>query len=447
MALARCMQTDTLWNKKWGFPRVTRRCGQSTTQCTEENHALIVYRSEGFDRYRYKIVNSLDSLVLDMLEHRGSFRCCAWSISGDLTMRCRERVRTCNIPCDTSAHFPRNQRHSVCSLFFGSRTDRSAPWKPGPRIGCTHGRLCHSTCCVYSCAQHSSCKTTHGCPRHPPSHRRGSRVEHTNSLRVSNQLPPEQPRHPASSRKTRLAWRSTSHRYAVPVQPGGGPCWCHRSMTPEGTAGHVVWKPHPKISVWPHDWHLGLESCIWLTKYQLHPPRTHPRGWKFTGSKAAWVGSVAAAEAKKAEGASKATLRIPKPPHLTGKFACIQLLLLLLLNSHLITRQLMKHPQRRVQFCCPRLISGTKFMMRSLIGMQQDISIFKQKGFKLFLERCQRYVWVTETVRQNVQSIPSNRSTITETSVRTNCFASYCHRTARKCHAAHLKAFHLSAYD
>ena len=54
-------------------------------------------------------------------------------------------------------------------------------------------------------------------------------------------------------------------------------------------------------------------------------PSTNPsRGWKFTGSKAAWVGSVAAAEAKKAEGASKATLRIPKPPHLTGKFACIQ---------------------------------------------------------------------------------------------------------------------------
>ena len=55
--------------------------------------------------------------------------------------------------------------------------------------------------------------------------------------------------------------------------------------------------------------------------------------------------------------------------------------------------------------------------------MQQDIPIFKQKGFKLFLERCQRYLWISETVRQNVQSIPSNRSTITETSVRTNCFA------------------------
>ena len=36
-----------------------RRCGQSTTQFTEKNHALIVYRSEGFDRYWYKIVTAL----------------------------------------------------------------------------------------------------------------------------------------------------------------------------------------------------------------------------------------------------------------------------------------------------------------------------------------------------------------------------------------------------
>ena len=100
--------------REWCFPRVTRRCGQSITQFTEKTQAL---RSEGFDRYRYKIVNCLDSLV------------CAWTsrlvqmlrlmriICGDLTMRCRERVRTRNIPGDTSAHFPRNQRHSVCSLF------------------------------------------------------------------------------------------------------------------------------------------------------------------------------------------------------------------------------------------------------------------------------------------------------------------------------------------
>ena len=53
-----------------------------------------------------------------MFEHRGSFRCCARCVCGDLTMRCREPVRTRNIPCDTSAHFPRNQRHSVCSLFI-----------------------------------------------------------------------------------------------------------------------------------------------------------------------------------------------------------------------------------------------------------------------------------------------------------------------------------------
>ena len=63
------------------------------------------------------------------------------------------------------------------------------------------------------------------------------------------------------------------------------------------------------------------------------------------------------------------------------------------------------------------------FILGFYTGMQQDIPIFKQKGFKLFLERCQRYLWISETVRQNVQSIPSNRSTITETSVRTNCFA------------------------
>ena len=72
------------------------------------------------------------------------------------------------------------------------------------------------------------------------------------------------------------------------------------------------------------------------------------------------------------------------------------------------------------------LISGTKIydsFIYLFTGMQQDIPIFKQKGFKLFLERCQRYLWISETVRQNVQSIPSNRSTITETSVRTNCFA------------------------
>ena len=31
------------------------------------------------------------------------------------------------------------------------------------------------------------------------------------------------------------------------------------------------------------------------------------------------------------------------------------------------------------------LISDTKFMIRSFTGMQQDIPIFEQKGFKLFL--------------------------------------------------------------
>ena len=30
------------------------------------------------------------------------------------------------------------------------------------------------------------------------------------------------------------------------------------------------------------------------------------------------------------------------------------------------------------------LISGTKFMICSFTGMQQDIPIFEQKGFKLF---------------------------------------------------------------
>ena len=34
---------------------------------------------------------------------------------------------------------------------------------------------------------------------------------------------------------------------------------------------------------------------------------------------------VPAAEAKKAEGASRAALRIPSPPSLTGRLACIQL--------------------------------------------------------------------------------------------------------------------------
>ena len=211
--------------QEWSFPRVKRRCGQSTTQITEKNHALIVYRSDGFDRYWYKIVNCLDSLVLDVLEHRGSFRCCAWCVWGDLTMRCHGRVRTRNIPCDTFAHFPRNQRHSVCSLFVVQEQT---------------GRLLGS-------------------------------------------------RDPGSDART----EDYVIQHIVPTRAPSTP---------------PAWQP----------------SCIWMTKYQLHPPQTHPRGWKFTGSKAAWVGRVAAAEAKKAEGASKATLRIPKPPHLTGKFACIQ---------------------------------------------------------------------------------------------------------------------------
>ena len=37
-------------------------------------------------------------------------------------MRCRERVRTRNIPCDTSAHFPRNQR--IPSVLFSSFKNR-----------------------------------------------------------------------------------------------------------------------------------------------------------------------------------------------------------------------------------------------------------------------------------------------------------------------------------
>ena len=94
MALARCMQTDTL-EQEWSLPLVTSRCGQLITQFTEKTHVLIIYWSEGFDRNWYKIVNCLDSLVLDMLEDRGLFRCCAWraviwrwdatSVSGRLT--------------------------------------------------------------------------------------------------------------------------------------------------------------------------------------------------------------------------------------------------------------------------------------------------------------------------------------------------------------------------
>ena len=67
-------------------------------------------------------MNCLDSLVLDMLEHRGSFRCCAWCVSGDLTMRCSERVRTRNIPCDTSAHF--QGTNVIPSVLFSSFKNR-----------------------------------------------------------------------------------------------------------------------------------------------------------------------------------------------------------------------------------------------------------------------------------------------------------------------------------
>ena len=40
-------------------------------------------------------------------------------------------------------------------------------------------------------------------------------------------------------------------------------------------------------------------------------------------SMSSWRSSVLAAEAKKAEGASEATRRIPKPPSLTGRLACV----------------------------------------------------------------------------------------------------------------------------
>ena len=68
----------------------------------------------------------------------------------------------------------------------------------------------------------------------------------------------------------------------------------------------------------------------------------------------------------------------------------VDLLLLLLLNSHLITRQLMKHHKGECSFAVQdELNFRYKIMIHSFTGMQQDISIFKQEGFMLFFERCQ----------------------------------------------------------
>ena len=57
------------------------------------------------------------------------------------------------------------------------------------------------------------------------------------------------------------------------------------------------------------------------TPYTLREPVPRLKVCREQGCLNGWV---AAAEAKKAEGASNTTLRIPNPPHLTGKFACIQ---------------------------------------------------------------------------------------------------------------------------
>ena len=51
---------------------------------------------------------------------------------------------------------------------------------------------------------------------------------------------------------------------------------------------------------------------------------TNVSSGKLAGSKEDCKGKVNAAEAKKAEGASKSTLRMPNPPYLTGKLAWIQ---------------------------------------------------------------------------------------------------------------------------
>ena len=57
-----------------------------------------------------------------------------------------------------------------------------------------------------------------------------------------------------------------------------------------------------------------------MTRFDGFCPRTCRAG-NLAGSKEDCKGMVDAAEAKNAEGASKSTLQIPNPPHLTGKLA------------------------------------------------------------------------------------------------------------------------------
>ena len=58
----------------------------------------------------------------------------------------------------------------------------------------------------------------------------------------------------------------------------------------------------------------GVEQLYLADQIPATPSANPSRGWKFTPSKAAWVGRVAAVEAKKAQGVSRTTLRIPNTP-------------------------------------------------------------------------------------------------------------------------------------
>ena len=108
MALARCMQTDTLWNKK------DVSLGSRVTVESRLPNSRRKLRPSLFTGPR--VSTAIGTKSWTMFEHRGTFRRCTWSECGDWTMGYCQRVGIRNVPCNPSTHFPKNQRHSVWSL-------------------------------------------------------------------------------------------------------------------------------------------------------------------------------------------------------------------------------------------------------------------------------------------------------------------------------------------
>ena len=66
------------------------------------------------------------------------------------------------------------------------------------------------------------------------------------------------------------------------------------------------------------------QGRLWVVDHKDRMATTAvSRGALHLASISSWRSQVLAAEAKNAEGASEATLRIPRPPSLTGRLACV----------------------------------------------------------------------------------------------------------------------------